>query len=104
MYMDGHLTIPAPRGLHGIAPFDGAKGFMPWRAVVVDYLTDEGREDLRSLLHWVEEQEGPITKQMEKALVLNPPLTCQPEQASAEIYRTMGRVLLPDVAMKYRMN
>ena len=46
----------------------------------------------------------PITKDMEEKLILSPPLRCDVIQASAEIYKAMGRVLVEDVAMKYRMN
>ena len=40
---------------------------------------------------------------MEAGIVLSPPLQCDLAQASVEIYRTMGRVLNLEAAMKYRM-
>ena len=59
---DGNVVIPAPKGLHNITPVGGQKGYLAWKALVTDNLTDEGREELRALLHWAEKQDEPNNK------------------------------------------
>ena len=56
---------------------------MAWNAVVVDYLTDAGLEEVRKLLRWAEESKEPITKAAEGALNHSPPLECDIQQAGA---------------------
>ena len=95
----GRVSIPAPKGMHGVKEFDG-KNYRTWKPAVKDHLTDDGRDEIGILLKWAEKQKEPITGDLAKT----PAVPFHVPQASAEIYRAMGRVLEPDIGMKYRTN
>jgi hypothetical protein len=52
-YPGGRVHIPAPKGMHGIEPFDG-RNYMTWKPAVSDHLTGEGRDEVGVLLKWAE--------------------------------------------------
>ena len=57
-YPGGRVSIPPPKGMHGIVAFDG-KGYMTWKPAVRDHLTDEGRDEISDLLKWAENEQSP---------------------------------------------
>ena len=103
-FPNGRVSIPIPKGMHGIPTFDG-KNYLVWKQSVIDHVTDEGRDEIKRLIKWAEKQKDVITKDSEKHHdISDSTYPFEVEQASAEIYRTLGRVLPPEIAMKYRTN